>query len=86
MTTVFAKLTGPRGSMGNHTVVAKSFFVACGDKWQWQAFDHDGSVITVCEMGWSDPCAYMPQSADGALWTLREIAAAYFHNVRAHRE
>lgn len=86
---LYGRLTGPRGTFRDKSVCTTSQFdrFARGTYggftrtgWRWVAFDAQGKVLHVIECGDDDF-----DGIEGALWTLREIAAGHFHIVRAHR-
>lgn len=81
------RLTGPRGGE-----ISRSHFqrvhVAhkAGDAdnaWQWVAYTPDGAVYMIMEY----PDDLLPFHCDraGALWSIREAAADFFHFPRCHR-
>ncbi|AFN39098.1 hypothetical protein G167_gp56 [Burkholderia phage BcepMigl] len=82
------RLTGPRGTWGGGLVCARSQFqrftnAAGRTGWRWIAFDATDRVQHVIEM--PDTLESVCDTANGALWALRSIAADHFHDVRSHR-
>lgn len=80
------RLAGPRWTddLGSHVVELRRFNATAGGCAKWQMVDFcDGAVFQVIEM--PDKLETVCDTATGALWALRGIAASWIHDVRSHR-
>lgn len=83
----FLRLQGPCGTVRGGEAVTRSRFERIDrpafSGWRWAAFNAENRVVALVE--YPDAMPGMWETTNGALWALRECAASYFHDVRAHR-